>query len=308
MSNPTLDKSLPPITSKPLTLPRISIVTPSFNQAAYLEDTIKSVIEPAYPNLEYGVVDGGSTDGSADLIRRHAQRLAFWISEPDQGQYDAINKGFGRTTGEIMGWLNSDDQYLPWTLAVVGEVFATFPEVQWVTSLCPLHLDEQGKVISCGVSEGFSREGFFRGENLPAGNWHATGWIQQESTFWRRSLWNRVGGKLDLSCKIAADFDLWARFFREAELFGLTTPLAAFRLHAGQKTDQQFTAYCAEARDIFIRQGGKFPRGWESFVNNKLAKLIRWLDRKYQQRLQPFPIRKTLVHRGRAGGWRMKTN
>src|SRR3954464_13703841 len=98
----------------PRALPRISIVTPSFNQARFLPETIRSVLGQNYPDLEYVVIDGGSTDGSAEVIRRHEDRLAQWVSEKDAGQYDAINKGFARTSGEIMGWLNSDDLYTPW--------------------------------------------------------------------------------------------------------------------------------------------------------------------------------------------------
>src|SRR6267154_2378048 len=97
--------------------PRISIVTPSFNQGSYLEETIRSVLDQNYPNLEYVVVDGGSTDRSVEILQRYADRLAWWSSEPDGGQYAAINKGFKHTSGEIMAWINSDDKYLPWTFS-----------------------------------------------------------------------------------------------------------------------------------------------------------------------------------------------
>ena len=109
--------------------PTISLVTPSYNQASFLEETIRSIHDQNYPALEHVIVDGGSTDGSIGIIRRHRSRLADWVSEPDRGQYDAINKGFARTSGEVMCWLNSDDKYLPWTLSVVGELFRVFPDI-----------------------------------------------------------------------------------------------------------------------------------------------------------------------------------
>ena len=107
--------------------PTISIVTPSYNQAQFIEDTIQSVLGQGYPNLEYVVIDGGSTDGSVDIIRRYAERLKYWTSERDGGQYDAINRGFAHTTGEIMAWLNSDDKYTPWAFSIVGRRVQPLP-------------------------------------------------------------------------------------------------------------------------------------------------------------------------------------
>ena len=109
--------------------PRITIVTPSFNQGQFLDQAMRSVLDQGYPDLEYMVVDGGSSDDSAEIIRDHEDRLAWWVSEPDGDQYDALNKGFARTTGEIMGWLNADDLHLSWTLALVAEVFRIAPSV-----------------------------------------------------------------------------------------------------------------------------------------------------------------------------------
>ena len=126
---------------------RISVVTPSFNQARFLDATMQSVLGQNYPNLEYVVMDGGSTDGLVDLIQKRSSQLHYWASAPDDGPGDAINKGFARTTGEIMAWLNSDDLYHPWTFAVVDEIFQTFPEVEWITGI-PAFWDSKGRLIN----------------------------------------------------------------------------------------------------------------------------------------------------------------
>src|SRR5216683_453859 len=114
-------------------LPKISLITPVFNSARYIEQTIRSALSQNYPNLEYFIIDGGSTDGSIDIIRKYESQISGWLSEPDKGMYDALNKGFARTTGEIMGWISATDMLHPGGLFVVGSVFASFREVRWVT-------------------------------------------------------------------------------------------------------------------------------------------------------------------------------
>jgi glycosyltransferase involved in cell wall biosynthesis len=284
-------------------LPRLSIVTPSFNQAAFLEETMLSVLSQGYPALEYVVVDGGSTDGSAEIIRKYESQLVYWVSEKDAGQYDAVNKGFQRTTGEVMGWLNSDDKYTPWALDVVGEIFATFPEIEWLTTLYPLRWDKLGRAVKCSQRTGYSRQGFLRGENLPIGDWYWQGWIQQESTFWRRSLWEWAGARLDTSGKIAADFDLWARFFKKAELYGVSTPLGGFRFHGHQQTSQQKERYMREAGEILVRHGGRF--------RNRVESMLRYRTlRNLPDVLKPlavsmgllYPV-KTVNHKRNGAGW-----
>jgi glycosyltransferase involved in cell wall biosynthesis len=265
-----------------LKLPKISLVTPSFNQGSFLEETIRSVLAQNYPDLEYIVIDGGSCDKSVEIIRRHQPQLAYWVSEPDQGQYDAINKGFARSSGEVMGWLNSDDKLLPWALETVGEIFASFPKVEWVTSLFPFGWDERGRPAICNKVEGYTREGFMAGINLPGGDWLAEDFIQQESTFWRRSLWEKAGGKIDPGFRYAGDFDLWARFFATgAEVIGVPLPLGGFRFHGGQKTAVAKEGYFKEAYEALLKHRGKPLSGMRELLAKKYRKLEHSAHKRY---------------------------
>ena len=123
------------MTTIPEKQPRISVITPSYNQGEYLEATLRSVLDQDYEELEYVVIDGGSTDGSVQIIERYASRLAYWVSEPDRGHAHALNKGFERATGDILCWINSSDMYYPWTLRTVAEVFTQLPGVEWITGV-----------------------------------------------------------------------------------------------------------------------------------------------------------------------------
>ena len=239
----------------PASPPPIALVTPSFNQATFLDMTIRSVLDQEYPAFEYFIADGGSTDGSAEIIRRYEARLAGWVSERDGGQYAAVAHGFARTKGEILGWLNSDDALLPGALSVVGEIFAQFPQIDWLTTTRPLFWDARGRAVRCEALAGFSRGGFFAGEHLQKDGCFDLGFIQQESTFWRRSLWEKAGG-FDPDFPLAGDFALWARFFAHAELFSIDAPLAGFRLHDEQKTGSRFAEYSREAAAALAKYGG----------------------------------------------------
>lgn len=287
--------------------PKISIVTPSLNHAPFIEETLRTVLGQNYPALEYIVMDGGSTDGTVEIIRQYENQIARWNSEPDRGQYDAINKGLAMSSGEIMGWLNSDDIYLPKALAVVGEIFDAFPKVEWITSLFPLCIDAEGRPVHCRSVSGYSRKGFLRGENLPGGSWHAREAIQQESTFWRRSLWERAGGFIDPKMQLAGDFDLWCRFFKaDAILTGVPVPLAGFRFHPSQKTDRFMSEYLKEARESLLRHGGREFSGLESWRLRKLGKLSRIFSSRYEQALRGGDRVQICVHKGRNGGWELK--
>ena len=215
---------------------KISIVTPSYNQAAHLDQTIRSVLLAADgcgAELEYVVVDGGSTDGSREIIERHAPQLAWWCSEKDAGQYDAINKGFSKATGEIMGWLNSSDLYFPWTLSTVREIFEKFPEVQWITALRKFCVQEDGSFEGMQKMPGFAGRCYYAGMHGGPKN---SDFIQQETVFWRRSLWEQIGSRIPDRCKFAADFHLWGEFFKHAPVYGLDAPLAGFRFHGDSRS------------------------------------------------------------------------
>ncbi len=251
----------------------ISLVTPTLNRREYLAESMHSVLGQNYPGLEYVVVDGGSTDGTLALLRERHSELSWWVSEPDRGPWEAVNKGFDRTSGEVMGWLGSDDLLTPWALSIVGEIFATIPEVEWLTSAFPLSWDRLGRAVGSVRQMTYSRHAFLLGRNLPLGHWPFEGFIQQESTFWRRSLWERAGGRLDEAYQLAADFDLWARFHQAgAELYAATVPLGGFRLHGDQKSQLDATAYFEESKRILARRGGRLPGRIESKVRYGLMR------------------------------------
>ena len=184
--------------------PRISLVTPVFNSGKYIEATIRSILAQAYPNLEYFIIDGGSTDNTLNVIRKYESQISGWVSEPDNGMYDALNKGFARTTGEVMGWISATDQLHIGGLAVAGSVLRDLPDVEWITGR-PTCINEEGMTVEVVSLPRWSRMRFLAGFNR---------YIQQESTFWRRSLWDKAGGYVDASRRMASDFDLWVRFFR----------------------------------------------------------------------------------------------
>lgn len=217
--------------------PQISIVTPNYNGGQFLPATIESVLRQQYPNLQYAILDGGSTDGSRQIIERYAERLHYWHSHSDDGQYAAIHEGFEKTSGEICGWLNSDDQHFPWTLHTVGAIFREFPEIDWLTGT-PCEL-QRGIIHTVPFSQnGYCRSliqaGCYGSGPLPT--------IQQESCFWRRNLWEKAGG-LDLSYSLAADFHLWTKFAEHADLVTGYFYLGAFHRTESNRSRLQRKQY-----------------------------------------------------------------
>ncbi|MEG3895513.1 glycosyltransferase [Microcoleus sp. SVA1_B6] len=229
-------------------LPKISIVTPSFNQGEFLEECIDSILSQGYPNLEYIIMDGGSTDLSLMIIKKYEKYLTYWQTQPDGGHYVALNKGFSKTTGEIMAWLNSDDKYHPDAFFKVAAAFAKNQHVEWLTGRATTWNREGILEDVEGVIRQWSRNYLFN-EALTTGRF-----IQQESTFWKRSIWQKVGSKLHQELKLAADFDLWMRFSRHAQLFLVDDLIGGFRTYATQRSRVFYEQYVREVEDIVNRE------------------------------------------------------
>ncbi len=221
------------------TLPKISIVTVNYNGAQFLEEAILSVLNQNYPHLEYIIIDGGSTDGSVEIIKKYEDRLAYWVSEKDEGQYHAVQKGFEKSTGEIMAWINSDDLYVPNAFFAVVDIFNTFSKVDWLMGI-PREYTKQGSMMS-RIS-------------LPWGRWSKHRYycfdfqfIQQESSFWKRSLWEKAGSRMNPDYLYAGDMELWSRFFRHARLYTTVATFAGFRYNGTHQRSIQFRkAYLEE--------------------------------------------------------------
>ncbi len=207
-------------------LPRISIVTASYNQAAYVEWTVRSVFLQRYPNLEYIVMDGGSDDGTADVLAHYRDRFAHFVSERDGGQSDAIRRGFERSTGDVMAWLNSDDLLAPGALHFVARYFARHPSVDVIYSHRCM-INNTGHVIGYWILPRHSSYLMRRWDLLP-----------QETCFWRRRLF-RAAGNVDATFRFAMDYDLFVRYMKRGRFQRVNRFLGAFRIHDKSKTQQQ---------------------------------------------------------------------
>lgn len=213
--------SLPPTIPELLKkYPKISIVTQCFNREQYIAETIESVLSQNYPNLEYIVIDDGSTDRSWEIIQQYNDKLAYaeHLSSNRDTPVPAINYGFSKATGDVFGWLNSKNILMPKSLFTLAQVFSDLPEVEWITGIGAI-IDGDGKIINVIPV----RKDLYEYMVGTKSN------IQQESTFWRRSLWEKTGGKLN-EATVAFDIDLWStKFFLNARLYHLNTLIGAYR-------------------------------------------------------------------------------
>lgn len=243
----------------------VSIVTPSFNQSRFLEATIQSVLQQDYPQIEYIIVDGGSSDGSQEIIQRHADRLAWWVSEPDLGQTDAINKGFAKAKGDIFAWINSDDTYQPGAVSESVAFLAAHTEVGMVYGDAN-YINEEGKVIGKFPARQTDHR------RLLQGYVH----IPQQASFFRAALWQKCA-PLDPSFYFAMDYDLWVRISRHAPLVYVPRSWGNFRLHGETKTFAADDRCWPEMLRVQRREGGS----WLSIIRGRY--LLRRLAAPYME-------------------------
>jgi glycosyltransferase involved in cell wall biosynthesis len=259
---------------KPLSnLPKVSIITPSFNQGQFLEASIQSVLEQDYPNLEYIIVDGGSKDNSVEIIKKYENRLAWWISEKDKGHADALNKGFSHATGEILAWLNSDDVYFPNTVSEAVSILTSQPEVGMVYGDANL-IDDSGAPAGKFASKQTSYRQMLRGSVH----------VPQATTFFRADVWRQVG-PLDLSLFFSFDYDLWVRIAKISQVLYVPKRWAKFRIHEAGKTIINDDRCYPDMLRVLEREGGS----WFSVLRLRMITrklMYSWMPWKFRLRLR----------------------
>ena len=234
---------------------KISIITPSYNQGGFIEDTINSIIDQNYPNLEYIIIDGGSKDSTVDIIEKYKNDISHWVSEKDNGQSHAINKGFLKASGDIIAWLNSDDLYLPEVLKLVAETFNNHPEVDLI----------YGDVLNFYPD---GAEKYYKVKEFEPVDFLSRVSIHQPAVFWRRKILDEIGF-LDEDLHYVMDYDLWARILFKYKTLKINKPLAKFRIHNNSKTSDNPPKMYLESRIVLSRFFNSLPN---DILKKKLIK------------------------------------
>lgn len=244
-------------------LPKVSIVTPSYNQSQFLEATILSVLAQDYPNIEYIIIDGGSTDGSVEIIKKHADRLAYWASEPDKGQSHAINKGFTQSTGEIFYWLNSDDLLMPSAVKIAVACLLSNPDIGMIYG-DRIVIDGKDNVLCMEEHPSFSKRWMKYNLKIP-----------QETAFFRRDLFHEVGG-INETLHCCMDYDLWIRMSQIAKIHHIPFVLGAYRNHQDAKSTD-VSNMRAEIKTVTVRNFGSCRKRMVKKLFEKLEDVhLRW--------------------------------
>ena len=282
-----------------MSLPKLSIITPSYNQASFLEETIRSVLLQNYPNLEYIIVDGGSTDSSVEIIKKYEPWITWWVSECDGGQTNALNKGFRHASGDWLAWINSDDIYLPHALMGVARAIMKHANSNWIvgtTIVVDTNLHEQGRFAP-------------RSNNGPWVDYvcirQSGNDLAQPSSFWSRSAWERVG-PLDESFRYAMDQEYWVRLARCGyRPICLDEPLAAFRMHSASKTGEGLIPFWLEEVKVIDKwKSHVSPEEYEALVQCRafLEKGIAGMKSNcsFRKRISKIPVYlKRYIHAGK---------
>ncbi|MGB9763596.1 MAG: glycosyltransferase family 2 protein [Minisyncoccia bacterium] len=261
MSKPLFDEKV--ILNKDPSWPKISIVTPSYNQAEFLERTILSVLNQNYPNLEYIIIDGGSTDGSVEIIKKYEKYLSYWVSEKDRGQAHALNKGFEKATGDLVGWQNSDDIYLPGAFRKVAEVYRNNPNYDVYFGNI-YFIDEEDNIIRDLRFVKFSPFSLIYEGTV----------LANQAVFLNKKIFKKYG-YLDENYKFAMDYEFWVRI-RYAKFYFIREFLGSFRLHKEAKTSKIKDIGMEEHNKVLIKYGCN-PNRLKFQLFKKISKFRRSL-------------------------------
>jgi glycosyltransferase involved in cell wall biosynthesis len=237
-------------------LPKISIITPSFNQGQFIEETIKSILDQNYPNLEFWVMDGGSNDSTVSILKKYGDRIK-WVSQPDKGQTDALNKGLHKITGDIIAYINSDDAYLPNTLHTVAEYFEKNPGCDWLTGDYFI-IDERGQKMQSWIANYKKILRLHPNRNTLA----VANYIAQPSTFWSKAAFKKVGFFND-KLRYCMDFEYWLRLMEQYQLHVSDRHFSLFRIHGQSKGGAQYVKQFREEHQVV-----------NTFITNPIVRLL----------------------------------